>query len=268
MRNTWNLSVWGVRGSLPTANRDFMEYGGNTSCFSLSGGGLLVFDAGSGLARLCGQLDGARRIDLLLSHVHLDHIIGLFDFAPLYEEGTEIHFYGEAGPEGSFRQRLTGFFRRPYWPVELADLPAGIHFHELVPGKSFSLGGGLKVSTLRGSHPGGSLLYRVDGEGWSVTYGLDCELDEVLFPKLADFARGSSLLIWDANYAPARKRAGWGHSTWEDGVALRRAAGAERVLMTHYDRSYNDAFLREQERLACQSDSACQFAKEGMVLTL
>jgi len=245
-----------------------MEYGGNTSCISLRGSSLLVFDAGSGLSRLGEQLDGAGRIDLLLSHVHLDHVIGLFGFSPLYEKGTEVHLYGEAGPGGSFRQRLTELFRKPYWPLELADLPAGIHFHELGPGARFRLDGGPMVSTMRGNHPGGSLLYRVDGEGWSVVYGLDCELDEALFPKLADFARESSLLIWDANYAPAQQRPGWGHSTWEDGIALRRAARAKLALMTHYDRAYSDAFLHEQERLARQSDSACQFAREGMILTL
>ena len=268
MHNTWNLSILGVRGSFPTAAPDFMEYGGNTSCISLSGGSPLIFDAGSGLTRLGIPPGGTGKINILLSHAHLDHVIGLFGFAPLYEKGTEVHFYGEAGPEGSLRQRLAGLFRRPYWPVALAELPAGLHFHELVPGERFSLDSGLTVSTLRGSHPGGSLLYRVDGGGWSVTCGLDCELDDVLFPRLADFARGSSLLIWDANYAPGQKRAGWGHSTWEDGIALRRAAGVKRVLMTHYDRTYNDTFLRAQEQLACQADSACQFAREGMVLTL
>ena len=71
-----------------------------------------------------------------------------------------------------------------------------------------------------------------------------------------------------AKEVPGQKRAGWGHSTWEDGIALRRAAGVKRVLMTHYDRTYNDAFLRGQEQLACQADSACQVAREGMVLTL
>ena len=268
MRNTWKLSVWGVRGSIPRAGRDFMEYGGNTSCFSLSGSSTLVFDAGSGLACLGGHLDGVRRIDILISHVHLDHIMGLVGFPPLYSQGTEVHLYGEAGPDGSFRQRLTSLFRRPYWPLELMELPASVCFHELGPGDRFQLDDGLTVSTLRGNHPGGSLLYRVDGEGWSVAYGLDCELDEVLLPKLADFARGSSLLIWDANYAPGQKRPGWGHSTWEEGIALRRAAGAKRVLMTHYDRAYDDGFLRGQENLACQADSACQFAREGMVLTL
>ena len=268
MGNTWRLSVWGVRGSFPSAEDSFMAYGGNTSCFSLCGGSPLVFDAGSGLARLGEHLGNARRADILLSHVHLDHIIGLLGFPPLYRPDMEVHLYGEAGPDGSFRQRLTGLFRRPYWPLGLTDLPAGVHFHELRPGDRFLLDSGLEISTLRGNHPGGSLLYRVDGEGWSVTYGLDCELDDALFPRLADFARGSSLLIWDANYAPGQKRPGWGHSTWEEGIALRRAAGAERVLMTHYDRTYNDAFLREQENLACRADGACQFAREGMVLTL
>lgn len=268
MCNKVKLSVWGVRGALPTADRAFMTYGGNTSCISLQGHSLLVFDAGSGLARLGETLDNTQRIDILLSHVHFDHIIGLLGFSPLYRKGMEIHLYGEAGPQNDFRQRLSDFFRPPYWPLGLTDLPADIYFHPLRPGECFVLDGGLTVSTLRGNHPGDSLLYRVDGESFRVTYALDCEMNEALFPKLADFAHGSSLLIWDANYAPTHKRPGWGHSTWEEGIALRRAAQAERVLMTHYDRTYDDTFLCGQEQLARQSDDACQFAKEGMVLIL
>ena len=60
---------------------------------------------------------------------------------------------------------------------------------------------------------------------------------------------------------------GWGHSTWEQGIALRRASGAGTVLMTHYSWDYTDEFLRRQEKQAA-IDGGCLFAREGMVITL
>lgn len=38
--------------------------------------------------------------------------------------------------------------------------------------------------------------------------------------------------------------------------------------MTHYSQDYSDSFLRIQKEKAARMDPACQFAKEGMVITL
>lgn len=254
------LTVLGVRGALPAAGRSFLRYGGNTSCIALAwGGGTLCFDAGTGLAAL-PPVRG--RLDILISHVHLDHILGLVSLPGL--GASEVHLYGEARRGRSFRQQLEAVIGRPYWPVGLEDWP--VQVHETAPGDVLRLPGDVRVSSMRGNHPDGSLLYRADWDGASVSYALDCELTEELFPRLAEFVRGSSLLIWDANYTRADKRPGWGHSTREEGLALGRAAGVERILMTHYAREYTDAFLEEQEELARRED--CIFAREGMVLEL
>lgn len=93
-------------------------------------------------------------------------------------------------------------------------------------------------------------------------------MDDAIFPRLAEFAKGSDMLIWDANFTQEDKKPGWGHSTWEEGLNLARAAGAKRILMTHYARNYTDEFLREQELLAKAKFSACIFAREGMVFEL
>ena len=86
--------------------------------------------------------------------------------------------------------------------------------------------------------------------------------------ELAAFAQSAELIVWDANFAPEDKKPGWGHATWLEGVTMRRLADADMVLMTHYDRNYTDAFLREQQALAAQLDTACRFAKEGMEIEL
>lgn len=262
--------ILGVRGGLPAADRRFMEYGGNTSCVALRrGDNVLCFDAGSGLLGLTGRLDGVKRLDILISHVHIDHLLGLYGLSAF--RVPEIHLYGEARRNAGFRDQLEAVTGRPYWPIGLGNLSAQVHFHEIIPGDRLTApweGGELRVSTLRGNHPDGSVLYQAETGGKSVTYALDCELGGPIAASLADFARGTSLLIWDANFTQADKRDGWGHSTWEEGLAVGRAAGAERILMTHYSRDYTDSFLEEQELLAGRESGACVFAREGMEIAL
>ena len=265
------LSVWGVRGSLPVVDSNFMQYGGNTSCFSLQyGDGILCFDAGSGLIDMSSQISGIRRLDILISHVHIDHILGLYNLSSFAI--PEIHLYGEARRGNSFRSQLEGIIGKPYWPVDLDDLPTQVYIHEIAPGEQYRLPrtdcDGIRITTLRGCHPNGSLLYRAEFNGTSVTYALDCEMNPSMFERLKRFSQGSDLLIWDASYIETDKHPGWGHSTWTEGLDLARSAGVKQVLMTHYSREYTDTFLWEQERIARQRDGLCRFAREGMVIHL
>ena len=82
------IRVWGCRGSLAAPGADTLRYGGNTSCVEVRGdnGEVLVLDAGTGMRPLGVAManDGASRIDILLSHLHLDHLQGLGFFRPLF----------------------------------------------------------------------------------------------------------------------------------------------------------------------------------------
>lgn len=264
MTQHWKITPWGVRGSMPTASRSFLEYGGNTSCFSVDcGQDVVVFDAGSGLTAFGDQMTEQRPVYLFISHVHLDHLSGLVSFPLFYQSGAEIHLYGEARNGISFRQQLETLAGPPYWPVGFADFKADVSFHEVGPDQTVPLPGGRTVRTLRGNHPNQSLLYRLDSAERSVAYTLDCELTEELRPHMVEFCRNAGVLIWDANFTTqdlARYR-GWGHSSWEQGITLRRDAGAGLLLLAHYNRTYTDDFLYEQERLI--RDPGVRFAREG-----
>ena len=268
----WTVTVQGTRGAVPMAEAAFLKYGGNTSCISACcGSELVVFDAGSGIIRLDSALKGYDRpeqIHILISHLHLDHIQGLAGFRPLRDPTADIHLYGEARDGVSFHTQLDRMFGPPYWPVGLEDCQAQLTIHEIGPDTQFFPAEGLSVRTLRSCHPDQSLIYRLDGRGRSIVYTLDCELTGGIAPVLTDFAQGCDLLIWDANFTEADLQKGWGHSTWEQGLDIARAAGAARVLMTHYNRSYTDAFLQEQEQLAKQKSDTCIFAREGMEIVL
>ena len=267
MTERMRATAWGVRGSFPRAAARFLEYGGNTACFSLEWkGGWTIFDAGSGLSVLGEELcrRDVKEASLLLSHPHLDHLLGLLAFAPLGDPSFTLHLYGEK-PLQAMLEKLIG---PPFWPIKLTGYPADIDFHEIEPGGTFPLPGGLSVRTLRGNHPGGSLCYRVEGDSRSVIYTLDCELSKETSAALTRFARGGDLLIWDASFAPGRLKPGWGHSTWEQGAALAWEAEVKRVWMAHYAPEYDDGFLRGQEALAREAGIPCAFAREGMVIEL
>ena len=271
MKTAETVTVLGVRGSFPTTGGDYLEYGGNTSCFLADlGGETIILDAGSGLASLGSGVplpDGRRHVHILLSHLHLDHIMGLFSFPLLHDPAADICLYGEGCDNTTLRFQLDNILRPPYWPLGLDDFRAHIEVRELAPGVRLPLGDGVTLSTLRGNHPGNSLLYRLEGGGKTLVYALDCEMDGDMRAALANFARDADLLIWDATFAPGELIKGWGHSTWREGLALGRLAGAKRVLMTHYAQIYSDRFLSEQETLG-KADSRCLFAREGMVIRL
>ncbi|HYZ92152.1 MAG TPA: MBL fold metallo-hydrolase, partial [Actinomycetota bacterium] len=104
------VTVWGCRGSLPTPGRDTVRYGGNTSCLEveLANGSMLVLDAGTGICALGKKLQrrNVRRIQLLLTHLHLDHVEGLRFFEPLWDDQVEIDIWGPPSPVVSLRERI------------------------------------------------------------------------------------------------------------------------------------------------------------------
>ena len=87
------ITFWGVRGSLPAPGADTAKYGGNTSCLEISNGKtLIICDGGTGIRPLGLDLirrnKGNIKATILLSHPHLDHVVGLPFFEPFYKRNN------------------------------------------------------------------------------------------------------------------------------------------------------------------------------------
>ena len=131
--------LWGVRGSVPVPGRSTERYGGNTSCVQVAAadGSQLVLDAGTGIRRLGMEMAGrCRRLDLLLTHLHLDHIQGLMFFPPCFRSDAEITIWGPASPEASLEDRIARYISAPLSPVEVRELPCSVAFRD---GRPFSV---------------------------------------------------------------------------------------------------------------------------------
>src|SRR6476660_7278389 len=128
------VTLWGTRGSLATPGPEMARYGGNTSCVGVRGreATVLVLDAGTGIRRMAKTLpDAVRRVDVLLTHLHLDHIQGLGFFAPLFRPDFEVHIWGPGSATADLRTRLTRYISPPLFPVRLSELPCDLHLHDL-----------------------------------------------------------------------------------------------------------------------------------------
>ncbi len=259
------LTVWGVRGSFPRPSRDFLEYGGNTSCFSIRlGESLVVLDAGSGLSALGDAIahsEDIKTVHILLSHGHLDHVMGLCPFLGTFAGGRDVHIYGGC------LEGIKALAGPPFWPGSVEKSGAGLH--PVRPGETFRLSEcGAQVTAMEGTHPGGCLWYRLDIHGKSLVYILDCETEPSRMPDMLRFARGADLVVWDAAWPPGQEIPGWGHSTWVQGADFGKSSGAARVLMSHYALRLDDVALRRMEREAESHWDGCIFAREGMEIDI
>jgi phosphoribosyl 1,2-cyclic phosphodiesterase len=276
-------TIWGCRGSIPTPGAETVRYGGNTSCLEivLGDGTVLVFDAGTGIRNLGRELEarGPRRIHLLLTHLHLDHLEGLRFFEPMWDEAVEVDIWGPPSPTMGLRERIARAFSPPLFPVELADVPARVKFHD-VPRRRWWIGEAV-LSANFVVHPGPTVGYRIETNGSTLAYIPDHEpaLAGPISARSLDWlsgaplAAGADVLLHDAQYTEDEypDRVGWGHSSIADAVAFADVVGARRFLMFHHDPLHSDAALEELEQRArelSRNSSEPALAREGMVLEL
>lgn len=252
------VRLWGTRGSVASAGPETLRWGGNTACVEVrTPGSVLVLDAGTGIRRLGTSLASyAGRIDVLLSHLHMDHLQGLGFFEPCFRPDIELHIWGPPSLTMDLRGRLARYLSPPLFPVRLRELGSRVSLHD-VPAEPFEVGD-LTIQGEAVIHPGPTVGYRITGPGGVIAYLPDHEpaLGAPSFPISPrwtsghDLAADADILIHDVQYTNEEypSHLGWGHSSLDDAWAFAVQAGVRQLVTFHHDPSHADDQLDDMVR--------------------
>jgi phosphoribosyl 1,2-cyclic phosphodiesterase len=270
----FSVRFWGTRGSMPVSGEHFRSFGGNTICIEVAiGEQTFIVDCGSGAVELGRALlaGGRRSAWLLLTHVHLDHVIGLTGFAPLFSPDFTLGIRAPRRTDISVHQSLRLLFQEPLSPIGFASLPVRLDAASFEAGLNITLDDTvIRTVTLR--HGVATCGYRFDHGDRAFVILTDHEhMGDAPDPDLVRFCRDADLIAYDAMWCadsdyPAHRD--WGHSTWQAGLALMRAAGARRLACLHHAPTADDAVLRDREARLQLLAPESFFARDGDVSSL
>lgn len=255
------VTFWGVRGSIPVPGSPTTAWGGNSSCVEVRDGDLppVVLDCGTGARNLGFKLvrEPGRRLELMFSHYHMDHIFGFPFFLPVYTPGYEVVVTGAGFTETEIEQKLSGYLNGTYHPTRTRDLLCALSFRAVRPGATFDASG-WTVTTARMNHPGSAIGYRLDRPGASFAY----VTDTAPFARLGDgvaaglpspttearvleFLHGCHTVAFDTMFDldEYMEKMTWGHAYPEYAIALCQAAGVKHLILFHHLPDASDAQL-------------------------
>jgi phosphoribosyl 1,2-cyclic phosphodiesterase len=274
---TFSVRFWGVRGSIACSGPRTARYGGNTSSLEVRcDERMLLFDAGTGL-RYCGielmkNSPASLDADLFLTHTHFDHVAGLPFFKPFFKPQNRFRLWAGHLAEGmTLRRALGEFMMSPLFPVPPQVFRARMEYREFKAGDTLRPADGIAVRTAPLNHPDGATGYRIDYGGRSICYLSDTEhVPGALDRSILGLIAGADLVIYDSMYTDAEydTYVGWGHSTWQEGVRLCRAAGAKRLAVFHHDPEHDDDMLDGIAREVAQELPGSIVAKDGLLIQL
>jgi phosphoribosyl 1,2-cyclic phosphodiesterase len=263
-----------------------LRYGGNTSCVqvTLADGTELILDAGTGIRELgAARAPDSGSVEVLLTHLHLDHIHGLLFFPPFFDSRSRITVYGPASPAHSLERRLGRYLSAPLSPLDLRELPAQVKF-VACPYLQWRIGDATIAAAIV-AHRGVTLGYRITEGDSSLCYlpdhepalGTDISSAERDWISGIGLAGNTRVLIHDGQYSEREYpgHEGWGHSSVADAVAFALRADVGELILTHHDPTHDDQTL---DQLCHQATSLWQraghdprrlrIAHEGLTLHL
>ena len=272
------VKFWGVRGSIPTPGKTTVRYGGNTSCIEMIvGGRRLIFDGGTGLQELGKDLmqDLPDELYMFFTHYHWDHIQGFPFFTPAFIPGHKLKIYGSVPENGdSLRKHFIERVLHPNSPIPLDKLTETIEFTDIKCGTTFELDD-IKIETGPLNHPNTAMGYRITWNGKSVFYCTDTEhLPDGMDEHVLELAQGADMLIYDAMYTdeeyhdPKSPKIGGGHSTWQEGVKVVKAANVKTFVVFHHDPNHGDDFLDALVPVVQAEHENSVVAQEGLTVAV
>jgi phosphoribosyl 1,2-cyclic phosphodiesterase len=276
LKSPMRVRFWGVRGSIACPGSSTIRYGGNTPCIEVRcGEHVLIFDAGTGLRPLGLDLlkdKKLRNIDIFITHCHLDHVVGLPFFAPLFHENYRVRVWaGNLKPSNSIERVMRMLMSSPLFPVQIEIFKAAIEFHDFSSGDVLRPHSDVKLRTGPLDHPDGANGYRLEHGGRTFALVSDTEG----FPgkcdgELTTLARRADLMVYDATFTEdeIESRIGWGHSTWSRGIRLADEAEVKHLCLFHHDPSHDDDFMDALAADANDARPGTITAREGQIIDL
>lgn len=280
-----------------------VNVGGNTACFEVRvAGHLIIVDAGTGIISLGQEMmahhhttDEPMRVTILFTHAHRDHIQGFPFFLPARKASCTLYIFGPKLLEENLQEVLARAMAPPVFPLGLEELNSQRQIQHIRQGDLIMLTDPTAPPQLLGlrdnreqvppdavtvrvhhsyNHPGGVLIFRINYRERSVVIATDTEGYIGGDRRLVRSAKGTDLLIHDAEYDENEYadqgviRQGWGHSTWRMAVDVALAAGAKQLALFHHNPGHDDAFLKAMERKAQAIFPTAFIAREGMTVEL
>lgn len=277
------VRVWGSRGTIAAPGAQTTRYGGNTSCIEVRSGGdgIIILDAGTGARELGLALaeEAPARIDLLITHLHIDHVEGLSVFEPIWRAETDLHIWGPASPVASLEERIATYFSPPLFPIHLSEVPARCTFHD-TPEGDWRIGDA-RLHSHPILHPGATVGYRLEVDGSALAYltdhepALGTDLETAPEDWISGFALafGADVLIHDCQYTTDEyaHRIGFGHSSTEHAATFARRASVGRLVLFHHDPMHTDGQLEAMHEDVLErwdvDPARCSIAAEGATLS-
>ncbi|MCB9781098.1 MAG: MBL fold metallo-hydrolase [Alphaproteobacteria bacterium] len=282
------VTFWGVRGSIPVPGPATSRYGGNTSCIEVQadGGPPLVLDCGTGARGLGRKLLEAheKRVEILFTHFHMDHVFGFPFFGPVYAPSCQVGVTVPAGTSEEAEAKLGRYLNGTYHPVRLRDVQGNLSLQHVRVGHTFERGA-FRIQTVRLNHPGGCCGYRIEAGGKVMLYLSDTaplagvgegllagKTPPALEKRVLAAMEGADLVVMDTMFSfdEYLEKMTWGHSYPEYGVALCEAARVGKLALFHHSPDASDAQLDERaERWSAhEGDLDIFLAQEGVTVDL
>lgn len=270
MENNITVTFFGTRGSTPVSGKEYMEYGGNTTCIALeTDSRLTVLDCGTGMQSLQKEYfegKGYKEADIFISHIHWDHVQGIPFFSPFFNKECRFRLYGECRKGMTFQEQIESILTSPMFPVKAEALLADMGYRDVECGRTIETPF-YSVDTVRLNHPNICTGYCFHIAGKKICSIIDCENAG---EEIHRFAMDSDLLMLDAQYTdeeyPAKR--GWGHSSYESCLSFARECRAKKAALVHHDPFRNDRMLKELQETAEEILPGTVFAYDGMKLML
>jgi phosphoribosyl 1,2-cyclic phosphodiesterase len=272
------IKFYGVRGSLPVCSKEFLRYGGNTTCMRIyreTANRIVIIDAGTGIRNLGKELMAQHfrqeLINISFTHFHWDHIQGFPFFAPAYNKNQKIGILvmGRERKHKNLKEIFSLQLQADFFPVGLDAMGARFEFPSLDDKGTF-YGANVIAAPQYHKFRGGSYGLRIEDDSKILVICTDLEHIDGIDESIVELAKDADLLIHDGQYTADeyKKYKGWGHSTWQDAVAVAKRAKVKKLIITHHDPDHDDDFLDAMEKECKEIFPDSLFAKEGMEVSV